>query len=179
MRKSGPMALESLKIEDPFLAQGVRYLVDGYDKDGFPILDEDAELDPQNDIAIEEQQQTPKHLFAGNLTSSNYQSVQLDEHLESTTETVYARDGESTRHILSQPTCGQNHHVEQLPHPKVLAALAVAIERYGSIEISAWLRKGAVRPIPLQVPDSHRTLYTWISLVLKQGSAAMAGEKTI
>ena len=31
MRKSGPMALENQQIEDPFLAQGVRYVVDGYD----------------------------------------------------------------------------------------------------------------------------------------------------
>jgi chemotaxis protein MotA len=30
-RKSGPMALENLTIDDPFLAQGVRYVVDGYD----------------------------------------------------------------------------------------------------------------------------------------------------
>ena len=33
MRKSGPMALEGIEIADPFLAQGVRYLVDGYDKE--------------------------------------------------------------------------------------------------------------------------------------------------
>jgi chemotaxis protein MotA len=33
MRKGGPMALESVQISDPFLAQGVRYLVDGYEKD--------------------------------------------------------------------------------------------------------------------------------------------------
>ena len=33
MRKGGPMALESVQIEDPFMAQGVRYLVDGYDKE--------------------------------------------------------------------------------------------------------------------------------------------------
>jgi chemotaxis protein MotA len=33
MRKSGPMALESVQINDPFLAQGVRYLVDGYDRE--------------------------------------------------------------------------------------------------------------------------------------------------
>lgn len=31
MRKSGPMALETLKVDDPFLAQGIRYVVDGYD----------------------------------------------------------------------------------------------------------------------------------------------------
>jgi chemotaxis protein MotA len=33
MRKGGPMALESVEFDDPFMAQGVRYLVDGYDKD--------------------------------------------------------------------------------------------------------------------------------------------------
>ncbi len=31
MRKSGPMALENHQVEDPFLAQGLRYVVDGYD----------------------------------------------------------------------------------------------------------------------------------------------------
>ncbi|MBV9078492.1 MAG: MotA/TolQ/ExbB proton channel family protein [Methylobacteriaceae bacterium] len=33
VRKSGAMALENAEIEDPFLAQGVRYLVDGYDRE--------------------------------------------------------------------------------------------------------------------------------------------------
>lgn len=33
MRKGGPMALEAHVISDPFLAQGVRYIVDGYDKE--------------------------------------------------------------------------------------------------------------------------------------------------
>ena len=33
MRKGGPMALEGVEIGDPFLAQGIRYLVDGYDKE--------------------------------------------------------------------------------------------------------------------------------------------------
>ncbi len=31
MRKSGPIALENHRVDDPFLAQGVRYVVDGYD----------------------------------------------------------------------------------------------------------------------------------------------------
>jgi chemotaxis protein MotA len=31
MRKSGPMALENVQVEDPFLAQGIRFVVDGYD----------------------------------------------------------------------------------------------------------------------------------------------------
>ena len=33
MRKSGPMALETHKVDDPFLAQGIRYVVDGYDSE--------------------------------------------------------------------------------------------------------------------------------------------------
>jgi chemotaxis protein MotA len=33
VRKSGPMALENVQVRDPFLAQGVRYVADGYDKD--------------------------------------------------------------------------------------------------------------------------------------------------
>jgi chemotaxis protein MotA len=33
VRKSGPIALENIEIEDPFLAQGVRYIADGYDAD--------------------------------------------------------------------------------------------------------------------------------------------------
>jgi chemotaxis protein MotA len=33
VRKSGPMALESVQVGDPFLAQGLRFVADGYDKD--------------------------------------------------------------------------------------------------------------------------------------------------
>ncbi|GJD99295.1 motility protein A [Methylobacterium isbiliense] len=33
VRKSGPMALETMEISDPFLAQGVRYIADGYDRE--------------------------------------------------------------------------------------------------------------------------------------------------
>ncbi len=33
VRKSGPIALENVSVEDPFLAQGVRYIADGYDAD--------------------------------------------------------------------------------------------------------------------------------------------------
>ena len=33
VRKSGPMALENVQVEDPFLAQGLRYIADGYDRD--------------------------------------------------------------------------------------------------------------------------------------------------
>lgn len=33
MRKSGPMALENQQVDDPFLAQGIRYVVDGYDQE--------------------------------------------------------------------------------------------------------------------------------------------------
>lgn len=32
-RKSGPVALESVEVSNPFLAQGLRYIADGYDKD--------------------------------------------------------------------------------------------------------------------------------------------------
>lgn len=32
-RKNGPVALESVEVSDPFLAQGLRYIADGYDKD--------------------------------------------------------------------------------------------------------------------------------------------------
>jgi chemotaxis protein MotA len=31
VRKSGPIALENISVDDPFLAQGVRYIADGYD----------------------------------------------------------------------------------------------------------------------------------------------------
>src|SRR5215470_14557898 len=31
VRKQGPMGLEKVEIEDPFLAKGVRYVADGYD----------------------------------------------------------------------------------------------------------------------------------------------------
>jgi chemotaxis protein MotA len=33
VRKSGPIALENIKVDDPFLAQGIRYIADGYDAD--------------------------------------------------------------------------------------------------------------------------------------------------
>jgi chemotaxis protein MotA len=33
VRKSGPIALENIKVDDAFLAQGIRYIADGYDKD--------------------------------------------------------------------------------------------------------------------------------------------------
>lgn len=33
VRKSGPMAIENVQVADPFLAQGLRYIADGYDKD--------------------------------------------------------------------------------------------------------------------------------------------------
>lgn len=32
-RKNGPMALESVQVDDPFLAQGIRYIADGYDRE--------------------------------------------------------------------------------------------------------------------------------------------------
>jgi chemotaxis protein MotA len=33
VRKNGPMALENTHVDDPFLAQGLRYIADGYEKD--------------------------------------------------------------------------------------------------------------------------------------------------
>ncbi|HVL71020.1 MAG TPA: MotA/TolQ/ExbB proton channel family protein [Beijerinckiaceae bacterium] len=33
VRKSGPMALETMQVDDPFLAQGVRFVADGYDRE--------------------------------------------------------------------------------------------------------------------------------------------------
>jgi chemotaxis protein MotA len=33
VRKSGPIALENVQVDDPFLAQGIRYIADGYDAD--------------------------------------------------------------------------------------------------------------------------------------------------
>jgi chemotaxis protein MotA len=33
VRKSGPMALENMTVNDRFLAQGIRYVADGYDRD--------------------------------------------------------------------------------------------------------------------------------------------------
>jgi chemotaxis protein MotA len=33
VRKSGPMALENVQVDDTFLAQGIRYVADGYDRE--------------------------------------------------------------------------------------------------------------------------------------------------
>ena len=33
VRKSGPIALENVQVDDTFLAQGIRYIADGYEKD--------------------------------------------------------------------------------------------------------------------------------------------------
>src|SRR3712207_9031538 len=33
VRKNGPMALENIAVNDRFLAQGIRYVADGYDRD--------------------------------------------------------------------------------------------------------------------------------------------------
>jgi len=33
VRKSGPMALENVQVDDSFLAQGIRYVCDGYDRE--------------------------------------------------------------------------------------------------------------------------------------------------
>jgi chemotaxis protein MotA len=45
VRKSGPIALENVKTEDPFLAQGLRYIADGYEKDFIrEALEKDRDL---------------------------------------------------------------------------------------------------------------------------------------
>jgi chemotaxis protein MotA len=33
VRKSGPIALDNVQVDDPFLAQGIRYIADGYDRE--------------------------------------------------------------------------------------------------------------------------------------------------
>ena len=33
VRKQGPMALEKHEVDDPFLAKGIRFIADGYDRD--------------------------------------------------------------------------------------------------------------------------------------------------
>lgn len=33
VRKNGPIALENMQVDDPFLAQGIRFIADGYDRD--------------------------------------------------------------------------------------------------------------------------------------------------
>ncbi len=33
VRKNGPMGLENVEIDDPFLAKGARFIADGYDAD--------------------------------------------------------------------------------------------------------------------------------------------------
>jgi chemotaxis protein MotA len=45
VRKSGPMAIENVQVNDPFLAQGLRYIADGYDKD---FIRETMEKDRDN-----------------------------------------------------------------------------------------------------------------------------------
>jgi chemotaxis protein MotA len=45
VRKSGPMAIENVQVNDPFLAQGLRYIADGYDKE---FIRETMEKDRDN-----------------------------------------------------------------------------------------------------------------------------------
>ena len=45
VRKNGPVALENVQVDDPFLAQGVRYIADGYDKE---FIRETLERDRDN-----------------------------------------------------------------------------------------------------------------------------------
>jgi chemotaxis protein MotA len=45
VRKNGPIALENVNVDDPFLAQGIRYIADGYDRD---FIRETMERDRDN-----------------------------------------------------------------------------------------------------------------------------------
>ncbi|HYF56503.1 MAG TPA: MotA/TolQ/ExbB proton channel family protein [Salinarimonas sp.] len=45
VRKSGPMAIENVQVNDSFLAQGLRYIADGYDRD---FIRETMEKDRDN-----------------------------------------------------------------------------------------------------------------------------------
>jgi chemotaxis protein MotA len=45
VRKNGPVALENVQVDDPFLAQGIRYIADGYDKE---FIRETLERDRDN-----------------------------------------------------------------------------------------------------------------------------------
>jgi chemotaxis protein MotA len=45
VRKNGPVALENVQVDDPFLAQGIRYIADGYDKE---FIRETMERDRDN-----------------------------------------------------------------------------------------------------------------------------------
>jgi len=45
VRKSGPMAIENVQVNDPFLAQGLRYIADGYDRE---FIRETMEKDRDN-----------------------------------------------------------------------------------------------------------------------------------
>jgi chemotaxis protein MotA len=45
VRKSGPVALENVQVDDTFLAQGIRYVADGYDRE---FIKETMERDRDN-----------------------------------------------------------------------------------------------------------------------------------
>ncbi len=49
VRKNGPIALENVQVDDPFLAQGLRYIADGYDKEFIrETLEKDRDIFLQN-----------------------------------------------------------------------------------------------------------------------------------
>ena len=59
-RKSGPVALENVEVSDPFLAQGLRYIADGYDKD---FIRDTMERDRDNFCQrLEEGQKIYRHI---------------------------------------------------------------------------------------------------------------------
>ncbi|PSC04870.1 flagellar motor protein PomA [Alsobacter soli] len=60
VRKSGPMALESVQVDDAFLAQGIRFLADGYDRD---FIRDTMERDRDNFLQrLDEGQKIYRHI---------------------------------------------------------------------------------------------------------------------
>jgi chemotaxis protein MotA len=60
VRKSGPMALENVQVDDVFLAQGIRFLADGYDRD---FIRDTMERDRDNFLQrLDEGQKIYRHI---------------------------------------------------------------------------------------------------------------------
>ena len=114
------------------------------------------------------------HLFAASLASSGYQSTQLNEQLESTTETIHARDGESMHSHPTRPAIATI--TPSTSDTQVLAATATAIEKNNPIEVSAFLAKKSLSANHYRFL-TPRMRSIWISLVLKQETAGVAEER--
>ncbi len=60
VRRNGPMALENVQVDDPFLAQGIRFIADGYDRD---FIRDTMERDRDNFCQrLEEGQKIYRHI---------------------------------------------------------------------------------------------------------------------